>query len=655
MTKLRLYICAFLLISCLCLFFYANSLHNPFILDDEGLITKNSFILDWKFWPRSFGADLYSAALAGSNFYRPLQTLTFMWDYHFWQFDQFGYHLTNLLLQALAAFLVFLLTYTLSARPAVCLAGALLFAVSPLHTEAVAYISGRAEMLMGIFALASLLLFIKSGEARGILRQAYFFLSLAAFVLGLLSKELALALPLAIAAYVSYYRRDKFQQRFYFTRNILPFAAIGITYAVLRHTLLRFSTLWQPELAQYPLLLRLAALPKVFFTYLKLLLLPLDLHMSYAVIKPQGSGEVFAWLAFGAVLAACFYFLIVKREKKNLSFFIFWFFLFLLPQSGIFPINAFVAEHFIYLSSVSFFLLLAYLLRRFLRHSLFIVSVSGLTVFYGVLTMTRNYEWRDPASFYEGILKFSPLSVLAHNNLGVQYEKAGLNLQAVLEYKKAIEIKPLNLIAHSNLANIYQRTKRFVEAEEEYKILEKITPCQKAGELQNNIGTLYENLGQFDKAIARYKLALLLDSRLYFVHFNLARVYLLRGERALARQEIIRSLSRAFLLENKKSLYEKIIEEFLVSPGSINCAVAFYNDIGVKFAQNSLFAEAQLSFKRALELAADNADAHFNLGLVFWKKGQSRQAKKEFRAALLLNPAHQKARGMLRYLEFACR
>ena len=147
--RIKPYLLVLLLISAICGLAYFNNLHNPFIWDDYGLIVKNTLIHHWQNMPHAFTNDLYFGVASVLNFYRPLQSISFIFDYHFWQLDPFGYHLSNIILQIGVSFLVFLLIFDLLGSFDTALWTSVLFAVTPVHTEAVTYISGRAEMLMG--------------------------------------------------------------------------------------------------------------------------------------------------------------------------------------------------------------------------------------------------------------------------------------------------------------------------------------------------------------------------------------------------------------------------------------------------------------------------------------------------------------------------
>ena len=409
-----------------------------------------------------------------------------------------------------------------------------------------------------------------------------------------------------------------------------------------------FTRTHPAALTKYPLLLRITVLPEAIFTYLKLLFFPLGLHMSWTVIKPVSFLDYFLnWFLLGLICAACVYVLRNKKNNKAASFMLCWSLVFFLPQSGILPLNAFIAEHFIYLPSISFFMLIVYLLHRYLRRGLFIFSIIGLGAFYGLLTFSRNLDWRDPAVFYEKIIQFSPESFQAHNNLGLQYEDRNLYDQAVKEYKKALEIKPDLIEARSNLANVYFKLGKFKEAREEYAKAEKVVPARKAGQLQYNIGCIYEAEGSFDEALDKYNLALRLDPKLNFTHFNIARVSLLKGNLNTAAGEILKSLPEISAKTLQDSRYLKTVTLYLHPLKDIRFAPIFYNDLGMRFTAEGLPEAAIAAFKRALELEPFYDDAHFNLGLAFWKKGLKEEGLAEFKAAIEINPDNLKARKTL--------
>lgn len=632
----------FILISAVCFLAYFNSLANPFIWDDEALVVANTLIRTPQNIFLSFTSDLYFGVSSGSNFYRPLQTLSYIFDYHFWQLDPFGYHFTNIVLQIGVSFLVFLLLFKLLKNFAVSISAAAMFAVSPLHSESVAYISGRAEMLVGFFIILSLLFFIASQEKKGLPGGLCYAFSLFSFFLSLLSKEIAFVFPFIVCVYVFYFLRHRLKERYYFAASIAPFFVISIIYLLLRISLFKFSTLRAPALADVAWFVRLSILPQVIFAYLKLLVLPVNLHMNYEVRVPSDIYSILAGIFFLMTISfCCLNYAKYQFRNKTASFLLFWSIIFLIPQSGIFPINAFVAEHFIYLSSISFFAFLAFIFSRLLRKKIFILSIGLFCSFYILLTAGRNFEWRNPLVFYKNILKYSPGSFQAHNNLGLEYEYRGMFDEAALEYKKALEIKPDLIEARSNLANLFFKLKFYSRAEAEYELLEKSPLGAKAGQARNNLGNIYEVTGRTELAIEKYNQALALDSGLRFTRFNLARIYFFKKDFDSAAAQISQSLGE---WKGKDDLFcVKMIADFLQKAGYVSAAAEFYNNLGIYFSKNNYWPAAVNAFNCALELKPKFADYYYNLGLAYLNMGNKYQARKTLKQALKINSGHSQA------------
>jgi len=645
LRKIKPYFLVLLLISAICGLTYSNSLHNPFIWDDEGLVVRNSLIHHWQNIFKAFSNDLYYGAASGSNFYRPLQSLSFIFDYYFWQLNPFGYHLTNIVLQIGVSFLVYLLVFNLLDSFVIALWTSVLFAVTPVHTEAVAYISGRTEMLMGFLVILSLLLFIKSQKPNAKHPKLILLFSVFSFILALLSKEVAIVFPLVIGGYIFYMTRERIKEKCYLIKNISPFVLTALIYLYLRFSVFSFSTLRPAALSKISWWIRLSVFPKVILTYFKILLLPTGLHMSRELVRPISFGGILAAVfLLGAIIFSCIYFLKYSTKNKVSAFMLFWALVFFIPQSGVFPINAFVAEHFIYLSSISFFLLVVCFLHKFLRKKIFILTVSLVCLFYIFLTSARNYEWGNPINFYKQIIKYSPSSFQAHNNLGLQYQHLGRFDEAIYEYKRALEIKPDLIEAHANLADLYFKLNAFDAAKVEYELLEKLDLGKKAGETQNNLGNLYEAVGRSKEALVKYHQALLLDPSLKFTHFNSARIYFNRGEIDLAVQHILKSLG---ILENLNIDKRAVIVDSIRNTYNFNNASEFYDNLGINLAKNNLFPEAICAFNLALELNPRFVDCYFNQGVTYLYMGKRGQAKFSLKQALKINPNHIRAKRLM--------
>ncbi|MBI5234367.1 MAG: hypothetical protein HY880_08430, partial [Deltaproteobacteria bacterium] len=192
---------------------YLNILPNGFIHDDNNQIVENPWLRDFRNLPAIFFSSVWSflEEKGQSNYYRPVMHLVYMADYTIFGLKPWGWHLTSLVINSLNSVMVFVVTLKLlrekaanAAIPAA--AGALLFAVHPVHTEAVAWAAGIPELTFAFFYLVSFYLYIQYRDTQ---RVVFLISSAISFFLSTLSKEPALTLPFALAAYDIFLRGDR--------------------------------------------------------------------------------------------------------------------------------------------------------------------------------------------------------------------------------------------------------------------------------------------------------------------------------------------------------------------------------------------------------------------------------------------------------------
>lgn len=199
-------------------------------------------------------------------------------------------------------------------------------------------------------------------------------------------------------------------------------------------------------------------------TYIRLLLVPLGLHMQYGT-------DIHSFREPDAILGLLIFFLLIayalmQRKNNRLVFFsISWFFISLIPVSNIYPINAYMAEHWLYLPSVGFFLILGNLLNNLCRNKKLLVWGAAaailLSLFYLHLTIKQNRYWQDPMTFYKRTLLYAPNDSNTLVNLGFTYMESGNYDAAIPSYEKAIKADPDNIIAYNNLAVAYYQKKQY--------------------------------------------------------------------------------------------------------------------------------------------------------------------------------------------------
>jgi len=433
---------------------FAGSLFGGFVLDDTRLVRDNPEITSPMRALAYFGED-YWWPYRVSGLYRPLTPLSFAVDHAVGAGAPLVFHATNLALHALCSLLVLVLFRTLGAGTAVSLGGACLFAVHAVHTEVVANLAGRSELLVAGFALAALIAHARGG------RLAFAVPLL--FGAALLCKESAIALPLVIGLYDWLWRREHPLS----TRRSAALAGsllcIVLAYLALRSFALGGGALPIPSrldnpLAELELPLRVLNALAVAQRYLGLLLLPAVLRYDYSraqiplldsFLEPTALLVLFAcaleicaaiWLARRSRLAA------FGLGLSAASFAV-------VSNLGI-PIGTILGERLLYFPSVGFCLLVALGLAHLLRsHPRALLTALALVVaLHGVRAALRTSEWRSEEVLYLADLPRSPNSARVQSNAGFAEQLRGNHAQALQYFDRALEIEPSYRDAYRNAA-----------------------------------------------------------------------------------------------------------------------------------------------------------------------------------------------------------
>ncbi len=447
------------------------------------------------------------------RFYRPLQLVSYRLDHYFWRLDPFGYHLGNLLWHLAAVLLLYALVAALFADAALAFWTALLFAAHPVHTEAVAYVSGRAEMLTAVFLWAAFLFYLRHLEKPGLSKLGA---SLACFATALFCKESALVFP-AILFFYFYVFGKRFQ------KSALLFLAPPALYAALR-----LSGALHLALPAGNFISGLERrLPEIFAALAadaRVLVAPFGLHMEHGLWHcGWGEAAVWAGMAVFVVLCAATF----LRRRPLVSFAAGWFLIFIFPVSNVFRLNASFAEHWLYVPSVGFFVLLAAGLLRLARtrKGLAMAAGAGVVAFYSVLTVLQNQTWKDPVSFFERTIRYSD-SARLHYKLGLAYEQKGRTAEAMKSYEEAIEMNPSLMESYSCLGTLLRKEGRALEAA---ALFQKGLRVQPHAGLFNNLGNVYREMGRAEDAAACYSEAARLDPEFPDYSYNLGNMHLSAG------------------------------------------------------------------------------------------------------------------------------
>ncbi|MBI3267553.1 MAG: tetratricopeptide repeat protein [Planctomycetes bacterium] len=468
---------------------YANTLQNGFVLDDEVVVVQDPSIRDLRNLPSYFQSGYWQGSLAarrmqtiGGQSYRPLATASFAVDHALWGLEPRGYHLTNLALHAAATLLLWVLLRRVLGLGPLAWGAAALFAVHPVHTEAVAAIAFRPELLSTLFAFgclgaysyvlpAGLLAAEPPGDASPATRRgtaAGLALSGIGLALALLCKESAITLPGLLAGLeaLALARRapgsDLASAARRATGRLLLVALLAGGYLVVRHAALgslgsgfdSFASLGIPPSN------RVATMLRVFGDYLRLMVWPHPLTVDYPenfnrapnLVSLTDGRTLLAAVAVASALGAA---ISCLRTRPALGFFGLWFFVVLLPVSHLLPVMVIEHERLLYLPSAGACVCLAAGLlaaesratpgmpRRLVRAGLCALLLGAC-----LITFRRNRDWRDGLSLFAPLAERQPSNARAHMWLGSAYLAAGRADDAEASYDRMLELLPGNFLAH---------------------------------------------------------------------------------------------------------------------------------------------------------------------------------------------------------------
>jgi tetratricopeptide (TPR) repeat protein len=439
---------------------YANTLGNGFVLDDDTLIVNNRYLRDWQEIGRIFTTTIGSGAGTQSGFYRPLQILLYALIYWLGGAAPLGFHLLNAGLHAANTCLVYLLGRRLNFRPAGVFFAALLWGLHPIQTEAIANMSGTADVLYAFFCLLGAVVLLPDFSPR---RMG---VACVLFILGLLSKEAAIVFPLLAMSCLFLTSKRRTKPATYLCTWplwLVALAYIGLRFAVLgAHS---FDTNFGENLFfQYyrthifaPFYTFCATLPY----YFGLLAWPVDLRIErqFPIFPDPLAWQVLVGLAILLLGAAQ----IIWGHAKHglaLSWGLLWFAAAFSLYTGIFvPLTTLFLEHWMYLPTVGLFLGLGQSCALksapypALKRTAATASLA-LALIYGVMTHNQNGVWHDAFTLYPHILKYGEPSQRALNNLGKAYMERGDDRKALELFHQAVALSDTLPNVHQNIAYI---------------------------------------------------------------------------------------------------------------------------------------------------------------------------------------------------------
>jgi len=478
---------------------YAVSFLNGFVWDDEFIIVKNPAIRQM-----TSITDLFLSPDVVKSYYRPLNRATYLVDYWLFGMNPSAFHAINITIHLLNVVLFYLACSRMTTNRVSAFIAALIFAVHPINTESVNFISARNNLLSLFFSFASFLLFLR-GEEGG---RGWSFLSAILFFFGLLCKETALMLLIVIALYTHLARPSFIIAGFREKASILlPYLASVGVYLLMRWYALNGITGTGPlaEGLSGRLILNFYTLPH----YLGLFLFPVKLTIFHVVPKAGFLAAPWLLFAWAAILLALG--LIVRWNNRAAILGLFWFGLNYLPIANIVPIPSWpMAERYMYIPGAGLCLVagefFGHIYSKYSAKKLMWIGACAIVIALAVLTVKRNKEWKNEVSLFASTIKTDPSSVEGHFNLGNALIDRGDRGGAKLEWEKALQIDPVHSGALTQIGTLFATQGDFLQAEQYYNAA--LRSSFRNAMAYYNLGKLYEIQGNLRKAIEQYELSL---------------------------------------------------------------------------------------------------------------------------------------------------
>ncbi|OGJ57601.1 hypothetical protein A2635_01890 [Candidatus Peribacteria bacterium RIFCSPHIGHO2_01_FULL_51_9] len=517
----RLSLSYFLLVLVPLLVYGASVLTNDFVaIDDELLILDN---------PKVHGLTVGNLAAIFTSYdpelYIPLTLFSHQIEYTFFGANPVVYHGVNLILHIGSTLLLFMIFRRLFTERIAFLC-ALIFAIHPLNTEAVAWASARKDVLSAFFFLCSVHWYLQWRDD-----GRRFWMSVIAFAFGLLSKVSILFLPL-ILILLDWVRGEEVRWR-----EKMPYIFLSILFFLIA----LFGKPVQMGSFVTPVLLSFASIP----FYLWKFVAPLGLSVFYpfteevSLTNPQILSGLLFMLFSGGVVAWSL------RRTRTVAFGITFFLLMLAPsllnvlkggENGVLDIY-FASDRYIYLAMIGLLYLVGICAqqRRIVGNILMVIAIL-----FGIGTYRQSHVWASSELLFQNVIDHQENSHVAYNNLAGIMAKNDDMEKAVELYQKSLNVKK-NSRALFNLAQIAASVGNSDYAIKFYEQMLEIQP--RHAQAQAQVGSFYLEKGDIERAYEHLLRARALDPNLPSVHYNLGLIFEYLGQQNEARaafEEVLR-------------------------------------------------------------------------------------------------------------------
>ena len=579
---------------------YARGLLNGFVTDDEGEVLQDQLIRSLANIPRLFAHNVWFFVGAEThNFYRPLKLVAYSIEYQLFGFRASSWHIASIFLHGAVVIAGYLLVRDLASRR-LAFWSALLFALHPVHVEAVAWIAGGQDLLCALALLLSIWLYHRARSGASPL--LHYVLSAALFFAGLLAKEVALTFPAVILSYDFFYRRESWREMLRAWRRYLAYFGVMGIYILMRvHALKGFAPITTGmRLTRKELVLSVPVLA-VKYLWLSLIPIPLSYWHIYAPIRALGWVPLVAMVLVLVLLVFTFW---LRPVQPMLSFALAWFWLTLAPVLAIPKVSSNVfTERYLYIPSFTFCVFAAWGWLWLYDHAAHAAArraayagLIAVLAFYTVLVVRRLPDWHDTLTLLEKTAQQSPESPYVAGALGYIYLQQDRLEEALRYEQRAVEFGPHIWTLWMNLGAISNAMRQWEKAIDACRHGLAIEPDNAM--LLNQLGlALWEN-GQQDQGLDAWRRSVQLDPTDLQTRVNLATSLYQLGQLDAAVSELVAGLragADSRTNQNSTALY-----------------LAHFK-LGYIYEQRHEWHDAAQEYQRVLEIKSDFAPAREQL------------------------------------------
>ncbi len=483
---------------------YHRAYYAQFVLWDDDALIMNNAMLNMPLW----GALTTAFTIYYHGDYFPLTLMSYWTDIQLFGVNARAMHLENLFLQALNVSLLYVFLKKITESHIIALVTSLFYAIHPLQTETVMWISERKSLISAFFTFASLNFYLESYSTLEKKRRVFLGLAVLFYVLAGLAKATSILLP-GLFILIDFYKIPGNRKRQIFRALPSLLCAAGLIFMRITAYSVSVGNV-AGDLFSFERILNIPTMSlNAIGFYLQKFFVPR--HLAALYINYELTDVVIVWSIAVFVLLAVLAFLIKKQRDLSSKFFFLWFILFLIPVLQIFPRINYVNDRYMYLPIIGFVATLLCLfsakwISAMIRYQVWIVIILALAL--GIPSYGLSKVWETNENLWLNVIENYPGSVIAHNNLGLDYQDKGQFEKAIKHYTTILGYSvndKTKLLAYNNLANVYSDP-RFLGRDFNRTIallkegLSKVARMRDSYEMRANLAITYKKTKQFEMA-----------------------------------------------------------------------------------------------------------------------------------------------------------